>query len=429
MALVHEYVWFVLAGALVVGFIFAWILRGLRKSPAAQRAIVDRDIALLELQQTKDELDSLFAAQRKWKADNKAAAAEGADPALKAEVERLTAELAAAKAAADVTPAPAAAQPEAVHQGDTVTAPLPAAPKPPPPEEVAMRKALIARNEYLEERVHDVELRLHEMAKSQAAAKAQEADAITSEGGKAAWIASYLAVRADALQARLLDLETSPRSAASSSTPPTPAADEEDEAAKATERDEEIARLRWRNRYLESRLAYLGQPAARIDKTNRPPAQPAPKPTVSSAPRPQTAPPAPRPPAPSTGEARPQPTETGPDRMAARGPRFASPVSALATAAQERQTSEPARPTVVSNEDRPSPPPAQDAANGQADDLTRISGLSSSIELKLNEIGIWHYVQIARWSQGNLEWVDREFGLDGQAKREGWISQARQLVE
>lgn len=115
--------------------------------------------------------------------------------------------------------------------------------------------------------------------------------------------------------------------------------------------------------------------------------------------------------------------------MAARGPRFASPVSALATAAQERRASEPARPTVVSTEDRPSPPPAQDAANGQADDLTRISGLSSSIELKLNEIGIWHYVQIARWSQGNLEWVDREFGLDGQAKREGWISQARQLVE
>ena len=88
MALVHEYVWYVLAGALLLGFGLAWILRGLKKSPEEQRAIVDRDIALLELQQTKDELDSLFAAQRKWKAQTKAAVAEGADPALKAEVER-----------------------------------------------------------------------------------------------------------------------------------------------------------------------------------------------------------------------------------------------------------------------------------------------------------------------------------------------------
>ncbi|WP_018146774.1 hypothetical protein [Henriciella marina] len=430
MALVHEYVWYVLAGALVVGFILAWIMRGLRKSPAAQRAIVDRDIALLELQQTKDELDSLFAAQRKWKAESKAAAAEGADPALKAEVERLKAELAAAKASAEFAPATPAAQPEAVHQGETAAAPLPAAPKAPAPEEVAMRKALIARNEYLEERVHDVELRLHEMAKSYATAKAQEADAVTSEGGKAAWIASYLAVRAEALQARLLALEASPKAPALPDNTAAPDDDhDKDEEANTTERDEEIARLRWRNRYLESRLAYLGQPAARIDKDNRPPAQSAAQPARPSVNTSQTATTAPRPATPP-GETRLKPAETGPDRTAARGPRFSSPLSALASAAQERQASEPARPSVVTPEEgAPSKPPAQEAANGQADDLTRISGLSSSIELKLNEIGIWHYVQIARWSQGNLEWVDQEFGLDGQAKREGWISQARQLVE
>ena len=72
-------------------------------------------------------------------------------------------------------------------------------------------------------------------------------------------------------------------------------------------------------------------------------------------------------------------------------------------------------------------PPALEVADGKADDLTRISGLSSSIELRLNEVGIWHFSQIAAWTPEHEAWIDREFGLEGLARREGWISQARQL--
>lgn len=418
MALVHEYVWFILAGALVFGFVLAWILRGLKKSPAEQRAIVDRDIALLELQQTKDELDSLFAAQRKFKAEAKAAADAGADPALRAQVEKLQAELAAAKAGLEAAPR---AQAEAAPPVGALSVPSPEAAEIPAEqaphtrskEEVSMRNALIARNEYLEGRIHDVELRLHHMAKELAAAKA--------DGGssKEAWLANYLGIRAEALQSKLQDaLSVAGKEEAVARAEPASA-----EVQASEERDEEVARLRWRNRYLESRLAYLGQPSARPAPSASPTA-------TSSAQSPAATKSAPAPNSataqPAQTSASPRLAESAPDRLASRGPRFTSPFSALANSAPPKKQG----PAIAVPPSRPTPikPPAKQAADGQADDLTRISGLSSSIELKLNEIGIWHYSQIANWTDQHLEWVDRSFGLEGQAKREGWVSQARQLI-
>lgn len=422
MALVHEYVWFILAGAVVIGFVLAWILRGLKKSPTEQRAIVDRDIALLELQQTKDELDSLFAAQRKFKAEAKAAADAGADPALRAQVERLQAELAAARAGLEATPK---VQAEATAPSEALSAPAPDA-DPSPPEQLTpapstqdneMRNALIARNEYLEERIHDVELRLHHMAKEVAAAKTDEA--VSDHTSKDAWLANYLGMRAEALQAKLQEaLAASGKDELSAEASAAPA-----EVESTEERDEEMARLRWRNRYLESRLAYLGQPSSRPTAPTASsagaaqgadgPAKAASSPVVSPA----------RPAQPAAG---PRLAETSPDPLASRGPRFTSPFSALASSAPAKKQAPP----IAAASSRPTPikPPAKQTADGQADDLTRISGLSSSIELKLNEIGIWHYAQIANWTDQHLEWVDRSFGLDGQAKREGWVSQARQLI-
>ncbi|RIJ30813.1 hypothetical protein [Henriciella algicola] len=427
MALVHEYVWFILAGAVVFGFVLAWILRGLKKSPAEQRAIVDRDIALLELQQTKDELDSLFAAQRKFKAETKAAADAGADPALRAQVEKLQAELAAARAGLEVAPK---AQAELAAPPETLSAPAPAESEGSAEQKASakasadaeMRNALIARNEYLEARMHDVELRLHHMAKEVSVAKVQESPAISSS--KDAWLANYLGLRAEALQAKLQEtLNSSGKKQALANVQSAPELSKEDTEA----RDEEMARLRWRNRYLESRLAYLGQPSSR-------PSAPA-SPAATSGERAANPASSPSRPAPSAAQAPVRPgqpasaprlAETSPDRLAARGPRFTSPFSALANSAPAKKQAPP----IAAASSRPTPikPPAKQTADGQADDLTRISGLSSSIELKLNEIGIWHYAQIASWTDQHLEWVDRSFGLDGQAKREGWVAQASQLI-
>ena len=99
-------------------------------------------------------------------------------------------------------------------------------------------------------------------------------------------------------------------------------------------------------------------------------------------------------------------------------------MSALASAGAAQQPAAAQQ----TKEEKPLRPPSRPAPEGAADDLTRLSGLSSSIELKLNEIGVWHFSQIAEWTPANLAWVDEAFDLDGQARREGWISQARQLV-
>ena len=453
MALVQDYALYLIGGSLVLGFVLAWILRGLKKSPAEQRAIVDRDIALLELQQTKDELDSLFAAQRKRREAEKAGGGGAADPALKAEIARLEQALAAAKAE---NAARREAAPEAAAEA-TQAATASAAPKPRSAEETALRNALISRNEYLETRIHDVELRLHHMAKAlkaaegagSTAAPAAEADA------KRAWLASYGRQRMAALEARLAALSGAlPHTGQEEAKAETDdASSEEAEKADASRAaDEELARLRWRNRYLESRLAYLAEtvdppeeepqaaetqpstPTARVE--GPPAAQPAGTSAAAPAPAaPQAKAADPQPAEPQKGPAAASPASqasprTGPDRLAERGPRFTSPAFG-APKAQAGEGPSGAAPAGAASSAvgtvQAARPPALEVADGKADDLTRISGLSSSIELRLNEVGIWHFSQIAAWTPEHEAWIDREFGLEGLARREGWISQARQL--
>ena len=64
----------------------------------------------------------------------------------------------------------------------------------------------------------------------------------------------------------------------------------------------------------------------------------------------------------------------------------------------------------------------------QPDDLTVIGGIGPKIQELLNEMGIWHYDQIAAWSRENIEWVDRELNFSGRIIREGWVEQAAILA-
>ena len=438
MALVQEYALYLIGGALVLGFVIAWILRGLKKSPAEQRAAVDRDIALLELQQTKDELDSLFAAQRKRREEEKAGGAGASDPALKAQIVRLEEQLTAARAESEAlrksAPAPMAATETAVPPADAAPAKARSA------EETALRNALISRNEYLETRIHGVELRLHEMAKAQ-----KSAGSVTDETPKAKWLAAYRSQRMEALQARLVAV-----GAGQTEDIHQPAeVDESADAAKARSVeqkavDEELARLRWRNRYLESRLAYLAEAVDPSDdpdikRTEKAAEKPDERPPATQASgenkaaKPDTAKPAPPPASPQAAKppaaASTAAQRLSPEKLAERGPRFTSPAAAgakgVSEAAPPAKLAE-ARSAGVETVEAVRPP-ALEVADGKADDLTRISGLSSSIELRLNEIGIWHFGQIAAWEREHEAWIDKQFGLDGMARREGWVSQARQL--
>ena len=51
-----------------------------------------------------------------------------------------------------------------------------------------------------------------------------------------------------------------------------------------------------------------------------------------------------------------------------------------------------------------------------ADDLKRISGVGPKLEGVLNELGFWHFDQIAKWTEAEVAWVDSRLkfrGLDG----------------
>ncbi|MEO1322775.1 MAG: hypothetical protein AAFV59_07185 [Pseudomonadota bacterium] len=65
--------------------------------------------------------------------------------------------------------------------------------------------------------------------------------------------------------------------------------------------------------------------------------------------------------------------------------------------------------------------------NGSADDLTKIKGIGPKLSKRLNALGIYHFKQIAEWSEDQAQWVDDYLAFKGRVAREAWISQARIL--
>ncbi len=70
-----------------------------------------------------------------------------------------------------------------------------------------------------------------------------------------------------------------------------------------------------------------------------------------------------------------------------------------------------------------------DGPRGEADDLKRINGITVKTEQKLNDAGVFHYWQIADLDAENQALLDRKLKLKGQIEQEGWIAQAKKLVE
>lgn len=72
-------------------------------------------------------------------------------------------------------------------------------------------------------------------------------------------------------------------------------------------------------------------------------------------------------------------------------------------------------------------PRALPVPDGKADDLTRIKGIGPKLSKRLNEVGIFHFKQIAGWSDEEASWVDDHLSYKGRVAREAWVSQARIL--
>jgi predicted flap endonuclease-1-like 5' DNA nuclease len=60
------------------------------------------------------------------------------------------------------------------------------------------------------------------------------------------------------------------------------------------------------------------------------------------------------------------------------------------------------------------------ARNNKPDDLKLINGVGVAIEKKLNDVGIWHFDQVAQMSNDELTWVSAYSGFPGRAIRENW---------
>lgn len=75
-------------------------------------------------------------------------------------------------------------------------------------------------------------------------------------------------------------------------------------------------------------------------------------------------------------------------------------------------------------------PAALEAArDGKADDLKMIKGVGPKLEGVLNGIGIFHYDQIAAWTEAEVAWADQNLvGFKGRVSRDDWVTQAKQLA-
>ncbi len=428
MTILYEYIWFAIAGAGLLGFLISWLMRGIMLAGKKRRATVERDVALTELEQVRGELDSLYAAQRKQK-ETAAAAMASVPVDQDANLARMSAELEAAKAELESLRAARSVAPSAE---DTSVA-----------DEANAN--LLSRNEYLEERVGELEAKIHDMAATESAPEAGLAEAGGEDESKLEWQVDYLKMRVASLEEKLIEAgaaEAEKIEEAEAQLPQNSAA------------DEELARLRWRNRYLEGRLAYFEEAPETTDETG---------PVVAEvSPAPELAPDLPADVAdvketeatsaadvPDAEDETPDEEDEHPSErmLRALGPEDEETEdvpsggmdadSGLAETPGAESVSEVTDEDVINDEDAEEEPESEeiieapaglDKPNGSADDLTLIGGIGPRIQGLLNDFGVWHFTQVAEWTSANEAWVDRELNLAGRVNREGWVRQARELA-
>ncbi|WP_299200634.1 NADH-quinone oxidoreductase subunit NuoE [uncultured Tateyamaria sp.] len=101
-------------------------------------------------------------------------------------------------------------------------------------------------------------------------------------------------------------------------------------------------------------------------------------------------------------------------------PKADAPVTKNKSKEKQKGTAVPAgtKPTLLSK-----------ARDGGADDLKLIKGVGPKLEGLLNGIGVFHYDQIAAWSDNEVAWADQNLvGFKGRVCRDNWVTQAQALA-
>jgi small subunit ribosomal protein S2 len=68
------------------------------------------------------------------------------------------------------------------------------------------------------------------------------------------------------------------------------------------------------------------------------------------------------------------------------------------------------------------------APRGAPDDLAKLTGVGPQIVKKLNDGGVYHYWQLASMTPADVAKVDADLKLNGRIDRDGWVAQARALL-
>jgi len=67
--------------------------------------------------------------------------------------------------------------------------------------------------------------------------------------------------------------------------------------------------------------------------------------------------------------------------------------------------------------------------DGIPDDLTKIKGIGKKLERMCNDLGFYHYEQIAAWTHAEVAWVDANLAdFKGRVTRDNWVDQAKDLA-
>ena len=60
--------------------------------------------------------------------------------------------------------------------------------------------------------------------------------------------------------------------------------------------------------------------------------------------------------------------------------------------------------------------------------VTSLKGVGPALEKTLNELGFYHFDQIANWGASDIEWVDSRLKFKGRIVRDDWMQQAKVLM-
>ncbi|MBX2886957.1 MAG: 50S ribosomal protein L21 [Granulosicoccus sp.] len=87
------------------------------------------------------------------------------------------------------------------------------------------------------------------------------------------------------------------------------------------------------------------------------------------------------------------------------------------------------KPAPAKNEAVAAAPKFLDAPDGSPDDLKKILGIGSVLEEQLNDIGVFHYSQIAQFSDEDVAAINSHLNFPGRIERDEWIPQAQELMQ